>query len=139
MMSQPVPYSAVVRYSYDGESESILLTVNASSTHEARQLARAEAEGILEEGLPFRITNVKPKNQQWARPWCVFKISEMAHLKPQLTEGQDPAADVAAINAYIAQHGRWDDLRALAVRPAVDPDSDLNIMVLWNERVMAIV
>jgi hypothetical protein len=135
-MSKATPYNAEVRYRYDGEHESILLTVNATSTKQARELAREEAQGILEEGIPFRITNVAPRDQQWAKPWCVFKISEMNELAPMLTAGKDPRADVRVINAYLERVGRWDALRAKQVRPSLSSgDGDMGIMVLWNEQV----
>lgn len=134
-MSQEFPYNAIVRYRCDdGEHESILLTVNAASDRQARKLAREEAQGILEEGIAFRITDVERADQQWAGPHCVFTLREMAELGVQLTRGADPRADTKAINAYLDRVGRWDDLRAVDVHPHAH-GSELGIIVLWNEQV----
>lgn len=138
-MTNTIPYQAIVEWRYDGERESMFLTVNASSENQARKLAREEAGSMLEPGIHFRVTSITPEGyqpaqQQWAEPWCVFKISEMRELAPMLTKGADPASDVAAINAYLEEKGRWDSLRAKKVKPN-EHEEYLGIMVLWNELV----
>jgi hypothetical protein len=133
-MSQEIPYNATVRYRYDGEDEDILLTVLAGSAKQAREVARKEAQGILEEGAAFRITDVIPEGYQWEGLHCVFTLREMAELGAQLTQGKKPQADLKAINTYIDRLGRYDTLRASKVKASANA-GELGIQVLWNAQV----
>ena len=128
-MQTEVEYCTVVSYRDDEDNEinEFLLTVKATDEKSARRAARAEAAAMLEEGVAFRVTSVRSKEEcHWGLLREVMQPEDIIGLRATLDKPISAATDIAEFNRYLDTLERRGPPHAVELH-----DSEAGVMVKW--------